>query len=111
PLDLVPRRCYCCENPLSFNDYRDSNKEMNLIDLMALWQNEYVELLCCRCHMRLNKYNKLLNGDPSILEENYISERMTQISRLSFLTNLQTIAENSDGRVRKLFKLIKSLEL
>ncbi len=111
PLDLIIRQCYCCGNPLSFNDYRDSNKEKSLMDLMVLWQNDYIELLCCRCHTRLNRIQKLLNGDPSVLEENYISERMAHISKQSFLNYLQTIAENSNSRVKKLFKLIESLEL
>jgi hypothetical protein len=110
PLDLKIRRCYCCSNPLSFNDYQDTNPKYDLMKLMELWQNTYVELLCCRCHMRLNRIQKLLNADTSILEDNYSSIQMLQISRENFLSNLKTIAENSEGRVKKLLKIVEALD-
>ena len=110
PLDLKIRICYCCENPLSFNEYHETNTKYGLNELMKLWQNDYIELLCCRCQMRLIRIQKVLNSDPSLLDDNYSSHQMLQISRDDFLSRLKTIAANSDGRVRRLLKIIEALD-
>ena len=79
--------------------------------LMTIWQNSFIELLCCRCLMRLDRLQKLLNGDPTILEENYSSKQMLKYTREEILSNLKTIANNSEGRVRQLLKIVKALDL
>jgi hypothetical protein len=111
PLDLKIRQCYCCQNPLSFNDYQDSNLELGLMKLMTLWQNPFIEIFCCRCHMRLTRIQKLLYADSSILEDNYSSPQMLQITRVNLLSNLKTIALNSNGRINKLMKIVEALDL
>lgn len=111
PLDLIPRICYCCDNPLSFNDYQDRNLGDELLNLMRLWQNPYIELLCCRCYMRLERVQKLINSDGSLQEGNFISKRMTEISGEKTLSILRTIAMHSDGRVKKLMEIVDTLNL
>ena len=111
PLDLIPRICYCCDNPLSFNDYQDRNSEDTLQKLMSLWQNPYIELLCCRCYMRLERIQKLIHADGSLQEGDFISKRMTQISNEKTLSILRTIAKHSDGRVKKLMEIVDTFDL
>lgn len=111
PLDLMPRICYCCDNPLSFNDYQDRNSDDTLNELMSLWQNHYIELLCCRCYMRLERMQKLIKNDDSLQEGNFISKRMTEISGEKTLSILRTIAMHSDGRVKKLMEIVDTLNL
>jgi len=110
PLDLTPRTCYCCDNPLSFSDYQDRNLEDGQKRLMSLWQNSFIELLCCRCYMRLERIQKLINADGSLQEGDYISKRMTEISSEKTLSILRTIAKHSDGRVNKLMKIVDTLD-
>lgn len=45
------RSCFKCNDDLSFIDYISTNiRRTGMDDLVAIWKNDLVEILCCDCY-------------------------------------------------------------
>ena len=46
---IQQRFCWGCENHLDFLDLCNTNPDLNIEQLKALWQNPHLQFYCCKC--------------------------------------------------------------
>jgi hypothetical protein len=65
---FIARCCYGCHKPLSFSEYMHSNSSKEIQELIKLWEQETIEIFCCKCYenkLKEEQLIKLLERIPS----------------------------------------------
>jgi DNA-directed RNA polymerase subunit N (RpoN/RPB10) len=58
--EMGTKLCYCCGKKITFNEFYQANKDqfLSFEIIEKIWDNEFIELFCCRCFRIFNGYTK-----------------------------------------------------